>query len=44
MLLSKNASYGNSALEPVRIFSKADPVEQLKVRLDDKVAEAQVKR
>lgn len=38
MLLAKNAAYGNSALEPVRCFSKADTVEQLKVRLDDKLS------
>lgn len=38
LLLQKNAAYGNSALEPVRVFSKADPVEQLRVRLDDKLS------
>lgn len=38
MLLEKNAKYGNSALEPVRVFSKADPVEQIRVRLDDKLS------
>lgn len=38
LLLSKNAAYGNSALDPVRIFSKASPVEQLLVRLDDKLS------
>lgn len=38
MLLEKNASYGNSALDPVRIFSKADKVEQIKVRIDDKLS------
>jgi len=37
-LLKKNRAYGNSALEPVRIFSKADPVEQLNVRIDDKLS------
>ena len=37
-LLEKNAAYGNSALEPVRIFSSADPTEQLKVRIDDKLS------
>ena len=34
-LIKKNESYGNSALEPVRIFSKAD---DLKVRIDDKLS------
>lgn len=38
MLLRKNAAYGDSALNPVRIFSKADPIEQLLVRLDDKLS------
>lgn len=38
MLLEKNRKYGNSALKPVRLFSKADPVEQIKVRLDDKAS------
>ena len=38
LLLRKNAVYGDSALDPVRIFSKADPIEQIKVRLDDKLS------
>ncbi len=38
MLIEKNKAYGNSALDPVRIFSKADTVEQLKVRIDDKLS------
>jgi len=38
MLLAKNESYGNSALDPIRIFSKSDPVEQLRCRLDDKLS------
>jgi hypothetical protein len=38
MLVEKNQAYGNSALEPVRIFTKADPVEQLLVRIDDKLS------
>lgn len=37
-LIAKNQAYGNSALEPVRVFSKADPVEQLRVRIDDKLS------
>lgn len=41
MLIGKNAAYGNSALDPVRIFSKADAVEQLKVRIDDKLSRIQ---
>lgn len=38
MLVSKNEAYGNSALEPVRVFSTSDPVEQLRVRIDDKLS------
>jgi hypothetical protein len=38
MLIEKNITYGDSALSPVRIFSKADPAEQLRVRIDDKLS------
>ena len=38
MLIEKNRKYGNSALEPVRIFSKMTKDEQLKVRIDDKLS------
>ncbi len=38
MLKRKNAAYGNSALDPVRVFSRADAIEQIKVRLDDKLS------
>ena len=38
MLLEKNRAYGNSALDPVRVFSKASTREQLLVRLDDKLS------
>lgn len=37
-LIDKNRAYGNSALDPVRIFSSSDNVEQLKVRIDDKLS------
>ena len=37
LLLEKNRKYGNSALEPCRIFSKADSIEQINVRIDDKL-------
>jgi hypothetical protein len=37
MLLEKNIAYGNSALEPIRIFSKTNKKEQLYVRIDDKL-------
>ena len=38
LLLRKNAEYGNSALTPRRIFSHADPIEQILVRIDDKLS------
>jgi hypothetical protein len=38
MLLAKNASYGNSALDPIRMFSRAPATEQLLVRIDDKLS------
>jgi hypothetical protein len=34
----KNFAYGNSAMEPLRIFSKAPADEQLKIRADDKLS------
>jgi hypothetical protein len=37
-LCLKNEAYGNSALDPVRIFSKASTDEQLNVRIDDKLS------
>lgn len=37
-LIAKNRAYGNSALDPLRIFSKADPIEQINVRMDDKLS------
>lgn len=41
LLLDKNKKYGDSALSPVRVFSKATPVEQLLVRIDDKLSRIQ---
>jgi hypothetical protein len=38
LLLDKNRKYGDSALNPLRIFSQASTVEQLKVRMDDKLS------
>ena len=37
MLVAKNAKYGNSALEPLGIFSKLSPEEGLMIRIDDKL-------
>ena len=41
VLLEKNRKYGDSALNPMRIFSKASTLEQLKVRMDDKLSRLQ---
>lgn len=38
LLLEKNRKYGDSAINPVRIFSRADAVEQINVRIDDKIS------
>jgi len=37
LLIDKNISYGDSALSPSRIFAQSDGIEQLKVRIDDKL-------
>ena len=37
MLIEKNISYGDSAINPVRIFAKSDNIEQIKIRIDDKI-------
>lgn len=41
MVVKKNIAYGDSAVDPVRIFSKASPIEQILVRLDDKISRLQ---
>ncbi len=38
LLREKNRKYGDSALSPRRIFSKASAIEQINVRLDDKLS------
>lgn len=38
ILLAKNAAYGDSALNPVGVFSKLSAEEAIKIRLDDKLA------
>jgi len=38
ILLDKNRKYGDSAIHPMRIFSKSPVNEQLNVRLDDKLS------
>lgn len=37
----KNAKYGDAALEPLNIFSKAGAVAGIKVRIDDKLKRIQ---
>jgi hypothetical protein len=37
ILCEKNRKYGNSALEPIQIFSKASAIDQILTRLDDKI-------
>lgn len=38
VLIEKNKRYGDSALNPVRVFSRASAQEQIRVRLDDKLS------
>jgi|TARA_R100001594_G_scaffold35124_2_gene64260 hypothetical protein len=38
LLKEKNRDYGDSALNPLNVFSKLDAVESLCCRLDDKIA------
>lgn len=37
-LIAKNKAYGDSAVNPLRVISKADPAEQIRVRMDDKLS------
>lgn len=38
MLLRKNKEYGDSAINPIKIFSSADALELINVRIDDKLS------
>lgn len=38
ILLDKNRKYGDSAIHPKRVFSKASAIEQINVRIDDKIS------
>lgn len=38
VLIEKNKKYGNSAIQPKRIFSRSSTVEQINVRIDDKLS------
>lgn len=37
LLINKNKSYGSSYSNPINIFSKTNPKEQLYIRIDDKL-------
>jgi hypothetical protein len=37
LLIAKNQKYGNSALEPLGVFSQLSPREGLLIRIDDKL-------
>jgi len=37
LLVEKNRKYGDSAVKPIRMFSKSDNLEQIRVRIDDKL-------
>ncbi len=38
LLTEKNKRYGNSALEPLRVFNRADALDGIMVRIDDKLS------
>lgn len=38
LLIKKNNSYGDSAMNPIRVFSRQAPVEGIKIRIDDKLS------
>tara|TARA_R100001082_G_scaffold111103_1_gene93372 strand:- start:223 stop:531 length:309 start_codon:yes stop_codon:yes gene_type:complete len=38
MVRKKNKQYGDSVVDPLRIFSNSSPIEQLFVRIDDKLS------
>ena len=38
MLTDKNTKYGDSAISPVKVFSKLDAANSLAVRMDDKIS------
>ena len=37
-LIAKNKNYGNSALKPIKVFSKVEPTNSICVRMDDKIS------
>lgn len=44
LLLAKNREYGNSAFEPIGVFSTLTAEQQIAVRLDDKLKRIQTTR
>ena len=38
LLLEKNARYGDSAIHPLQVFSRLNPSEGIRIRLDDKLS------
>lgn len=44
LLLAKNREYGNSALDPIGIFSGQSAADQIAVRIDDKLKRIQTTR
>ena len=38
MLIQKNKDYGNSAINPTQIFSSANHLELINIRIDDKLS------
>lgn len=44
LLLKKNREYGNSALEPINVFTDLDAEQQINVRIDDKLKRIQTIR
>lgn len=38
ILIDKNRKYGNAALQPKRIFSRSNLIEQINIRIDDKLS------
>tara|TARA_R110002020_G_scaffold14772_1_gene52565 strand:+ start:243 stop:620 length:378 start_codon:yes stop_codon:yes gene_type:complete len=43
LLIEKNKAYGNSALNPAKVFSKLDSIESILIRIDDKLKRIQNK-
>lgn len=38
MLIEKNRKYGDSAMNPIRVFNRSDVIASLDVRIDDKLS------